>query len=352
MASYRDSYGSGGTTGYGESSVDKEDATTRYQNMGKGSSPSVPQTNYMKEAEAKDWLAQQEYNRNQQTAADQKTKDDAAKLAQEGETAGDVTRYYTGGSDYLTRHLADLGFTDTYGIGSRFQDALDAAKGLVPKTEENVGSYFNYNDMFDTAKSGATTAERGKLTNAYNTLTPTGWQENYFADTADDPILNAILEEQKGETQSTLDRKLGRGQMSQGAYDYALGQLGKLSGAANSKLQSLGGGVLSGYRDQLGNLANAFNNQVTNYQLGQNVDTGGWGTQLQNKATSLGQNMEGDIRTALGGTELFDPYALIAKAGSAAGASNQPVFGSTAQGTGAAQPLEEQNRSTGTTGIF
>jgi hypothetical protein len=62
--------------------------------------------------------------------------------------------------------------------------------------------------------------------------------------------------------------------------------------------------------------------------------------------------MEGDIRTALGGTELFDPYALIAKAGSAAGASNQPVFGSTAQGTGAAQPIEEQNRSTGTTGIF
>ncbi len=317
-----------------------------------GKSPSAPAApDPMATARANDWLAQQQYARDQQTKTDADNKAKADKLAAQGYTTSEINRLMGEGSNYLTRHLADLGYADTYGIADRFNEALNTAKGSVPGESTDVGKYFNFGDIFNTATSAAQNKEQGKLDTAYRSLTPQGWQQNYFADTADDPILNEILAQQRGTTEDTLKRKYERGQMSQGAYDYALGQMGDLSTQAMSKLQGVGGGVLSGYRNQLGDLANAFSNQVSNYKLGQNVDTSGWGGQLTAKQGALQGGMKGDILSALGGTQLYDPNALIAKSGSAAGPSNQPVQGSNPLGTGSV-PLEEEQRTAGPTGIF
>lgn len=317
-----------------------------------GRTPDAPKpTDPMETARAQDWTAQQEYNRTQATAKAAADKAAADKLAAQGYTTKQINAMMTGGGNYLTQHLHDLGYTDNYGIANRFNDLLSQARQNVPDQATDVGKYFNYGDLFNTATSGAETAERGKLDTSLRGITPTGWQNKYFDDTADDPILNEILAQQKGDLEGTLQRKLDRGQMSQGAYDYALGQEGNLSSAAMGTLQNIGGGVLSKYRTQLGDLASAFGNDVTNYKLGQNVNSGDWTNQLTGKADTLRSGMKGDIMSALGGTQLFDPNALIAKAGSAVGASNQPAAGATPQGTGSV-PLEDTQRSTGTSGVF
>ena len=317
-----------------------------------GRTPDAPKpVDPMESARAQDWLAQQQSGRDTaaKTAADQKAAAD--KLAAQGYTTQQINQMMSGGTNYLTKHLADLGYTDTYGIGSRFNDLLSGARQNVPGEATDVGKYFDYGDMFNTATAGAQTQQQGKLDTALRQLTPSGWQNKAFADTADDPILQEILSQQQGDTEATLKRKLDRGQMSQGAYDYAEGQMGGLSTAAMGQLQNLGGGVLSKYRSQLGDLAGAFGQDVQGYKLGQNIDTADWKNQIGAKTSSLQGSMKGDIMSALGSTQLFDPNALIARAGSAAGPSNQPVAGSTPQGTGNV-PLEEAQRSTGTTGIF
>lgn len=272
------------------------------------------------------------------------------------------------GGTELTRLLTNKGITnDTYGITADFNRLLADAGNAVPKGADfkaaNTPSYYNYEDIFNKAYTTATDRGRNTAQQQLNTLTPAGWEQNYFADTADDPILQQILGQQYNETQGNLQRQLERGQISQGAYDYALGQLGSVSdpsaysGLASSAyqtLQGIGGGVLGGYRTGLDTTEQAIQNAVTNYSIGQELNPGGnyWQNQLDTQAQGYRGGMEGDIRRAIGNTQLFDPYSLVSHAGSVTGPSNNPLTGNVAQGQGSVLQNEEDRRTQGTSGVF
>jgi hypothetical protein len=269
------------------------------------------------------------------------------------------------GGPELARLLSNKAITkDTYGITQEFNRLLGLAGGNVPKGKDfnaaKVGSYYNYEDLFNKAFNTATDKGRNTVQAQYQAATPYNWQQSYFADTADDPILQSILGQQYGEMQTNLQRQLDRGTISQGAYDYAMQQLGNnsagaytgLASGAYDTLQNIGGGVLSGYRTGLTDTANQFNtNQVQNFKLGDVVAPDALSSTLHNQAAGYTSGMEGSIRTALGNTQLFDPNALVSKAGSVVGPSNQPVTGGNAQGTGTALTQDEK-RTTGTSGVF
>lgn len=318
-------------------------------NVGKGSkSPQAPaQESAMATAQANDWAAQQQYNREQAAANAAKQEAAAKEATQRGKTQSDVARMYGEGQTYGTSHLGQLGYADTYGIMDRYNAALNSAKGKVPEMATDVGAYFNTDQMWQNALNEAQGAQRGKLNTEYSNFAKPGWEQNYFADTSDDAILEAILGGQQTDTENALKAKLARGQLSQQAYDYATSGLGDKSTAAMSTLQDLGGGVLNKYRGELDTLANQYSDRVTNYQLGQNVNMNDLQTGLTNKQTGLQGSMKGDILKALGSTKLFDIDALSAAAGTQTGASNTPL-----QDSFQNQAAEEQRRSTGTTGIF
>jgi hypothetical protein len=339
----QDNYYGGGSTSRG---------TGGGYTMGKGSSTPAPKVSSpMESAQAQDWLAQQEYNRQQAAAKTAADKAAADLAAQKTKTAGDINTQYTAGQAYGSSHLADLGFADTYGLMDRYNTALNNAKAGVPDTATNVASYFNPQSYWDTAVNEATGAQRNKLNTEYtNTFTP-GWQkaDQYgFADTADDAILNAIMGEQRTSTQDTLKANLARGQMSQGAYDYAINQMGNQANVGMSNLQNIGGGVLGKYREGLGNTANQYGDRITGYQLGQNVNLGDLTGQLGTQRGGYQTGMRGDILSALGDTKLFDLEKLISSAGVAQGAQNTPL----ATAFNNQQAAVDPNRTTGTTGIF
>jgi hypothetical protein len=270
-----------------------------------------------------------------------------------------------GGGSWLTTHIKDLGLTnpnDIADVTTRFNEALGLVGQNVPTTgAPNVSNYYNYSDLLNKAVTGETGQQRATLQGQFQDLTPQGWQESYFGNDKDDPILRQIMNQQGGELVDTLDRKLARGQMTQGAYDYAKNLLGYTPGSdtytgqaagAYSNLQGLGGGVLSGYRSKLGDEATSFQNDITNFSLGKHLDPNAWKTSVGNKATEFGGGMEGDIYKALGNTQLFDPNALFAKAGQAGGgAANTPIAGSNPSGTGALVS-EEDKRNIGSAGPF
>lgn len=326
---------------------------TRTQENTMGGSPKPPkmpkQATAMETAQAQDWAAQQEFNRNQQLAKEKAAADEAAKQGRIATTQGDVARIFGQGQEYGTSQLGSLGYNDDYGILSRYNQSLNNARTRVPSESTDVGSFFNYADMWNSAMNEATNAQRGKLDTQYRGMIKPGWQQNYFADTEDDPILDAILAQQKGDVTNTLKANMSRGQMSEGAYNYALNRLGQQAQGARSTLEDIGGGVLGRYRDDLGNIANQFGDQITNYKLGQQVNTGDLGGQLTARQGALRGRLPGDIYKAVGNTELFDTDALIARAGAAAGPANTPLGQAFQNNPLAVAP---QDRTTGTTGIF
>ena len=342
----------GGGYGYYDSPISSRQPATGGSTVGKGSKTKAPTTpTPMESAQASDWLAQQEYARTQQTQKAAADKAAADLAAQKTKTAGDINTQFTAGQNYGSNKMSGLGFADTYGIMDRFNTSLNAAKGGVPETATNVGSYFNPSSYWDTAVNEATGAQRGKLNTEFTNLTKPGWDKGQygFADTADDAILNAILGEQRTSTQDTLKGNLARGTMSQGAYDYALNQLGNQATTGMSNLQNIGGGVLNKYREGLGNTAKQYGDRVTGYQLGQDVNLADLTGQLTGQRGGYETGMRGDILNALGDTKLFDLEKLISSAGVATGAGNTPLANAFTNQQG---PLLDPNRTTGTTGIF
>ena len=312
-----------------------------------GRSPKTPApTDPMATAKANDWAAQQQHARDlaDKAAADKAAADKLA--AQKATTAADVSRLFGEGQSYGQQQLGALGYADTYGIMDNYLRELNAAKGRVPTTATDVGSYFNNQDMWKTALAESTSAQTNKLDTALRNLTPAGWTDKYFGSTADDAILNSILSEQQGTASSALQTALARGQISQPQYDAAAAGLANKSTSAMATLQDLGGGVLSKYKTGLTDLANTFSNAVTNYKLGQNVNSGDWQNQIKSTVSGYQGNMRGDILKALGDTKLFDPNALIASGAVAGGATNQP---STPQN---APTEEEKQRTQSTAGVF
>lgn len=339
---------------YGGSSGMREgrDYVSGGSTVGKGSSTKAPKVSSpMESAQAQDWLATQNYNREQATAKTAADKAAADLAAQKAKTQGDIGAQYGAGQTFGANKLGGLGYADTYGIMDRFNTSLNAAKAGVPETATNVSSYFNPQSYWDQAINEATGAQRGKLNTEYTNFTTPGWQkgEYGFADTADDAILNAIMGEQRTSTEDTLKGNLARGTMSQGAYDYALNKLGNQATAGMSNLQNIGGGVLGKYREGLGTTAGQYGDRVTGYQLGQNVNLDQLKGQLGEQRGGYQTGMEGDIRNALGDTKLFDLEKLISSAGLATGAGNTPLANAFTNQQG---PLIDPNRTTGTTGIF
>ena len=143
-------YGTGSTSrdsgggGYSFQERERQEAQRRQQMGKKSKPPAMPaQTSAMEQAKASDWLAQQEFNRTQQTQAAAAAKAEAEKQAGIARTTGEKSRLYGEGQGYGTSQAAGLGYADTYGILDRYNASLNAARGRVPESTTDVGSYFN-----------------------------------------------------------------------------------------------------------------------------------------------------------------------------------------------------------------
>lgn len=323
---------------------------TRTDTMGKNSPSPQPKTySPQEQAAAQIQIDEATSARQQAAAAQEQQRKDNERAQQLQRTAEGVNAAYGQGQTYGQQKVGSLGYADTYGILDRYNSSLGAAKSRVPTDATNPGSYFDYDALFGSALNESETAQRGKLDNQYRGLTKPGWEQNYFADTADDSILDAILGEQYGETFDTIDAARARGQISQGAFDNTLRGLDNKKTGARAKLEDLGLGVLGGYRDELDGIATQFGDSITGYKLGQNVNLDDFSGQLNSRRDSLTGRMRGDIYNAVGDTQFFNPDSLIAKGGAAAGVSNNPLRNAFLNANGVAVDPE---RTTGTTGVF
>jgi hypothetical protein len=170
-------------------------------------------------------------------------------------------------------------------------------------------------------------------------------------DTFLDNTINEILNTQFGNAQSTLDRGRARGQFNDRGYQAGLGTLNSQRQAAQARLNTTEGDILSGYRSRLGDVrSNAFNS-ANNFELGGQFDIGEFLRQRDTITGEANQNAAGELISSVGSTPLFDFGTIGNSAGQAQGAVNLNNL-DVRESLAARRARQTQGRGLGSQGAF
>lgn len=266
----------------------------------------------------------------EEAKAEQQKKDSAAKVSSAYENA------LSSGRQRLLSKGLDVN-ADPYGIMSMFTSSLDRARAGAPEIVQDANSLFS-STLLDDAMSEARGNQRSKFGSQVKNNFSDSFGLDTFADTADDAILQSILNTQKTEAQTALDRALARGTINEVGRTAADAELANMYKMGLAKANSLGDTVLSGYRGQLDTGVGKIREKANNWDFGDNFVFENEKSGIDTLKNSLTGKLEGDILNALSGQQFFDNPTLLGKAGSATGitnntnplgTNNSPLLGST-----------------------
>jgi hypothetical protein len=170
---------------------------------------------------------------------------------------------------------------------------------------------------------------------------------NAFGDTADDDIINSIINPQYQSAQDLFTNQMKRGTLTNTGYNYAMQALGEQRNAANSKLQEIGAGQRAAAMGGVEDYLDEIYNKAGGYKLGETFDPNSFDTEFGNRLTSAQSGLEGKIRGAAP-SNLFDTPTVLSNAGTAQGQSSRGSLLDTL----ANRRSRTQSRGLGTTGAF
>lgn len=261
-------------------------------------------------------------------------------------------------SGYAGEKMKATGLEDTYGLGSYFQNLLNTrAAGLGD--DADLSTAIDPETLYATAYNDVREGARRKATSRVNELAPEGYGKAQFADTADDAILDSILNTQYGSAREAVERAKSRGQLNEAGYTAAGSDLETTRGTARTKLEDAGLGVLSRYRSDLDTELGTVRDRARNLDLGENLNIDALIGGVGQKAAGYRGRMEGDVRSATQGMDFFDISNLLGRAGSGQGFSNPGKVGgplvnafASADKKGDLERDRASKRGTGNVGAF
>ena len=287
-------------------------------------------------------LKQKEEQRARQIAAKQETQ-------QRNQWTRDLGASRNAAYGSITDAFQDAGLSRVPYL-DKINAALDLEQG-----SKSFGSPTGFSaDIGENVLGDIRTDKVRELTGAVNKFAPEGFEQQAFGDTADDAILDAILSEQFGTASDAIMRAKERGNLNDAGFRYAMDNLNTQKAAGSSRLQSLGGGVLEGYRGQLGEIAERARTGASNWDFGDTFNPNTYSTQLAGRRRDLSGRLAGDIRNTVGGEQFFDINDLIAKGTVGQGAINTGLGGTPTLLAAIEQRKkdEEAMRGLGTQGSF
>lgn len=286
-----------------------------------------PQPSPMEQAQARDWEAAQEAARQEHADQIRQQQADAAKAAADAAwQSGRGTAYNAALSSGMNR-LRGMGIDsgDPYGVYNEFTGRLNQANaGLT--TGADYSSAFAPT-ILDEILGSARTGQRNKYRSSFNTALDPYYAEDTFGSTADDAILASILNSQYGDALSDLDSARARGQATQSVYDRAVRDLGTAKTTANSTLQGIGGGVLSGIVGDINTRRQGALDRAAEWDFGTTYDPTQEANRIRNYAGERQAGLEGAVRGAVGDQQLFDINSILGNARARAGTTAPTTTG-------------------------
>lgn len=338
---------------YGRKKRKKYDEPVVLETKGGGGYVPPPQPSPMEQAQAREWEAAQEFEREQRRAQEDREREDRAKAASDAAWTSSKGSAYNAALSAGTSKLRSLGLEsgDQYGVYDQFTGRLNQANA-------GLGMGSDYSTAFsptilDEILGGARTSQRNKYTGAFNTAVSPYYAEDMFGATSDDAILNSILDQQYNDALADLDAAKGRGQASQAVYDRALRDLGTAKYTANTDLQNIGRGIRESDITDINRRRQSSLDAAGAWDFGTTYDPAAEAGRVRGYAGERQAGLEGELRGAVGGKEYFDINSLIGKA--AARVGNQTTPTTTGSGSSALYDTfqNQANASTRTNeGIF
>lgn len=294
-----------------------------------------PPTPPMATARANVWEQRQRAAMDEEARAAQAARDDAERVRKTGEFNTNLDAAYTRGLGYAQDRVGQLGLNY-----DEFKDPIiseyQRQRGSIPQLDSNPGAYFG-DDLVERVLGRVRDTRRNQYGQQVNQFAGDGFADKAVGNDFDDSELNNIYDEQYGDASSQLQRAFARGNLSPIGMSLAQKQLDSQGRAGKSRLQDLGGGVLSKYRTELGDIGSRAKTNAGGYELGGNFNPDDYKQQIESKKGEFGQRLTGDIRDATKGEQIFNVDDIIGKAGvsqgvynpasSAATSSSSPIFG-------------------------
>lgn len=278
-----------------------------------------------------------------------------AEAAPKQAAAYDRARGY--GSQQLSARGIDDSIADQYGILDLYFSDIDNQRAGI--AEDNSNPIYNTNTALDNALGTARTRYRGDLRNKVYGVADDGFEYEAFADTADDSILEAILGSRRADAMSTIDAAKARGQLNDVGYSRALGKLDEQGEAGMSELQSIGLGVLGGYRNELRDFRDDTLDRVGTLDFTDPFNFDSFTNRLGTMKNDFTGRLQGDLYKAVGDQSFFDPSSIISSSGSVQGyynptnaaprrnASTNPLLGAFTE-----EEEDKQKTGVGNAGVF
>jgi hypothetical protein len=287
----------------------------------------------------------------QQAARDEQARQDAEKARLEQEFNVNLGNAVTGARQTGLDYAGSRGLDPT-SMESVIDRIINDTKLKVPKGDSSPGQYFT-SDAFSTGFANEEQNRRATNTGKVNSVFAPGFDRGLISDTSDDPILDAILGEQRATAEQQLQFNRARGVINDTGYNTAQQRFGGQEAAARSTLTSIGDAVLGTLRGGLNDIKGEAGSAGSSWSLGNpefSVDP--YKQRADEFATSGKAGLEGKVRSAVGSTQLFDIPGILAAAGTAQGPINFTTVNKV-DGTPGFDPKKSRNnRGLGSTGEF
>jgi hypothetical protein len=198
---------------------------------------------------------------------------------------------------------------------------IAARKAGIPELDANPGAYLPA-DLVDLVLTREEANRRSNYINQLKSTFTPSYEYSAFADDLDDPILEAILNDQYNEAATALQRARARGTLNDDGYNRGMSELGNMRQAGMSQAQALGGSVLSRNRSELSKIKDDAFAGASGYTLGSQFDPSFYTERAASRRDDLLGSLDADVRAALQGQQFFDIGEIIGSAGRAQGAIN------------------------------
>lgn len=195
----------------------------------------------------------------------------------------------------------------------------------IPKDQDskvNPETFFAptaFDQQFTDAQSRGRTAATGAVS---RTFTP-GYEDKLLSNDMVDSIINDIIGDQRNLASTSLGYQNKRGLLTPVGSAQADKALSGQEAAARSTLRGLASGVIDKDRATLRDIIGEAGTAASNWHLGdEQFNADPFVQRVNQRANDERASFGGDVRAALGNTQLFDIPSIIAQAGQAQGAQN------------------------------
>lgn len=278
-------------------------------------------------------------------AAQARQAEEAATLQRNNETRN--TRLQDAKNNIISQLYANTGLTGDKFL-SDVETAYTGARSKIPEGAINVGDYLDVGGTVNNIMSNQLTRLRNDATSRASSLFAPGFENSYLADTADDPIIDKILNESFATFQTGLDNAKKRGTLNDIGFTAARGALDTDRTKAAATLQALGSDILSSGRSSIAAIGNEARTRAGSLNFRDSFDPESYASRARSTASDFLSTLEGRLRNSVDPSTFSDLQRLLNNGGSAQG----PLGGGNVAFDEDNRRRRSDQRGLGSTGAF